>query len=109
VAVRNGELVLAFTPPNARTFQMSGTADELLRNALSDRFGGTWKVSVVHKSSDHPAPGTVQLPPDEVVSIDDGPDAVDQAADGERARAHDPVAFAMEALGAQIVDERERG
>ncbi len=118
VAVHDGELVLAFTPPNARTFQTSGTADALLRNALSDRFGGTWRVSVVHKSSDssahpmHPggassAPGTVTLAPDDVIDMDEPPDSVDQVADGERAHAHDPVAFAMEALGAHIVDERE--
>jgi DNA polymerase-3 subunit gamma/tau len=111
-AVRGTELVLAFTPGNATNFQKSGTAETLLREALSDRFGGSWKVTVVHKS---PTGGTVQLPPadgapaaapptpDDIESSSE----VDLEGDGERARLQDPVAFAMEALGAQIVDERE--
>lgn len=106
VAVRGTELVLAFTPGNASNFQKSGTADTLLREALNDRFGGAWKVTVVHKS---PSTGSVELPPDEPAAAQEPADSVDLVADGERARAQDPVAVAMEALGAQIVDERETG
>lgn len=102
-AVREGELVLELPPGNARNFQNSGTAEPLLRDALADRFGGKWKVSVVLKSAGN---DTIQLPPDEAPSVED---STDSAADGERARAYDPVAVAMEALGAQIVDEREAG
>ncbi len=101
MAVRGRELVLAFTAPNARNFQNSGTAETLLREALTDRFGGEWKVSIVPKSADN---ATIELPPEEAPTPDAEPDS---AADGERAKAHDPVAFAMEALGAKIVDERE--
>ncbi len=61
VAVRGTELVLAFTPGNASNFQKSGTADTLLREALSDRFGGSWKITVVQKS---PASGAVDFPAD---------------------------------------------
>ena len=109
VAVRGTELVLAFTPGNATNFQKSGTAETLLREALSDRFGGAWKVKVVHKS---PANGAIELPPDEPGPAEepaDSVDSVDMVGDGERARAADPVAIAMEALGAKIVDERETG
>ncbi len=103
VAVKGHELTLAFTAANARNFQSSGIGEELLREALSDRFGGTWKISYVHRSPDN---GSIQLPPDEPPSAADQPDSV---ADGERARSYDPVAVAMEALGAQIVEERETG
>jgi DNA polymerase-3 subunit gamma/tau len=118
VAVRGTELVLAFTPGNATNFQKSGNADTLLREALADRFGGAWKVTVVLKS---PSSGTVELPPDapprraaSAAAGEPDPDMdsdseVDLVGDGERARAQDPVAVAMEALGAQIVDERETG
>jgi DNA polymerase-3 subunit gamma/tau len=106
VAVRGTELVLAFTPGNATNFQKSGTADTLLREALSDRFGGVWKITVVHKS---PSNGAVELPPDEATAAAEPADSVDVVGDGERARAQDPVTVAMEALGAQIVDERETG
>jgi DNA polymerase III subunit gamma/tau len=113
VAVRGTELVLAFTPGNASNFQKSGTADTLLREALSDRFGGSWKVTVVQKS---PASGAVDIPPDASPRRSSGPSEpsdlepeseVDLVGDGERAKRQDPVAVAMEALGAQIVDERE--
>jgi DNA polymerase III subunit gamma/tau len=113
VAVRGTELVLAFTPGNASNFQKSGTADTLLREALSDRFGGSWKVTVVQKS---PASGAVAIPPDASPRRSSGPSEpsdlepeseVDLVGDGERAKRQDPVAVAMEALGAQIVDERE--
>jgi hypothetical protein len=104
VAVKGHELVLAFTAANARNFQSSGIGEELLREALNDRFGGSWKISYVHRSPDN---GSIQLPPDEPPpSPSEQPDAV---ADGERARAYDPVAAAIEVLGAQIVEERETG
>ncbi len=115
-AVRGNELVLAFTPGNASNFQKSGTADTLLREALADRFGGAWKVKVVHKSA---GSGAVDMPPEaaprraappgaaDPESDIEAESAVDLVGDGERARAQDPVAFAMEALGAQIVDDRE--
>jgi DNA polymerase-3 subunit gamma/tau len=106
VAIRGSELVLAFTPGNATNFQKSGTADTLLREALGDRFGGTWKVKVVNKS---PSNGTIELPPDEPAVSEEPADSVDLVGDGERATAQDPVAIAMEALGAKIVDERETG
>ncbi len=106
VAVRGTELMLAFTPGNATNFQKSGTAETLLREALGDRFGGAWKVKVVHKS---PSNGAIELPPDEPAASEEPADSVDLVGDGERARAQDPVAIAMEALGAQIVDERETG
>jgi DNA polymerase-3 subunit gamma/tau len=102
VRVNDGELVLAFTPPLARVYQ-SGNAEPLLRDALVDRFSGKWKITVVQKVADA---GTVNLLPDEPPPSDDEPDS---AADGQRARDHDPVAFAMRELGAQIVDEREAG
>jgi DNA polymerase-3 subunit gamma/tau len=105
-AVRNGELVLALPPGNAKNFQTSATAGPLLRDVLTERFGGTWKISVVHIGGGSGGDGTVQLPPDEPPPSDDDPDS---AADGERAKAHDPVAFAMRELGAQIVDERDAG
>jgi DNA polymerase-3 subunit gamma/tau len=114
VAVRGTELVLAFTPGNATNFSKSGTAETLLREALSDRFGGVWKITVVNKS---PAGGTVQLPPDSRTPHAPPPPTddiestseVDLVGDGERARMQDPVAVAMEALGAQILDERDTG
>jgi DNA polymerase III subunit gamma/tau len=102
-AVRDGELVLALPPGNAKNFQSSSTAEPLLRDALTERFGGKWKVSVVNIGGDK---SSAQLPPDEPPPRDEEPDSV---GDGERARAHDPVAFAMRELGAQIVDERETG
>ena len=100
-AVRDGELVLVLPPGNAKNFQNSGTAEPLLREALTQRFGGKWKITVGQKAPDA---RTINLLPDEPPPSDDEPDSVD---DGERARAHDPVAFAMRELGAQIVDERE--
>ncbi len=118
VAVRGNELVLAFTPGNATNFQKSGTADTLLREALSDRFGGSWKVKVVHKSASSgggeipseaaPRRGS-PAPPADLEPDVEAESEVDLVGDGERARAQDPVAVAMEALGAQIVDDRETG
>jgi hypothetical protein len=103
IRLNDGELVLAFaTPQLARVFQQ-GNAEPLLRDALIDRFSGKWKITVVQKSA---GPATIDLPPDEPPARDEEPDSV---GDGERARAHDPVAFAMRELGAQIVDERETG
>jgi DNA polymerase-3 subunit gamma/tau len=102
VKVNDGELFLAFTTPLSRVYQ-SGNAEPLLRDALVDRFSGKWKITVVQKAAGNE---TVDLLPDEPAPTDDEPDS---AADGERARAHDPVAFAMRELGAQIVDERETG
>jgi DNA polymerase-3 subunit gamma/tau len=102
VKVNDGELFLAFTTPLSRVYQ-SGNAEPLLRDALVDRFSGKWKITVVQKAAGNE---TVDLLPDEPTPTDDEPDS---AADGERARAHDPVAFAMRELGAQIVDERETG
>jgi hypothetical protein len=105
--------VLAFTPGNASNFQKSGTADTLLREALSDRFGGSWKITVIQKS---PSNGAVDFPADASPRRGSGPSEttdlepeseVDLVDDGERAKRQDPVAVAMEALGAQIVDERE--
>ncbi len=103
VEVRAGELVLALPPGNARNFQSSPSAGPLLRQALADRFGGSWKITVVSTDATRER---VELPPDEPPAMESDAD-VDPAADGERARAHDPVAFAMRELGAQIVDERE--
>jgi DNA polymerase-3 subunit gamma/tau len=102
-AVRAGELVLVLPPGNAKNFQNSGTAEPLLREALTQRFGGKWKITVGQKQPDV---GTVNLLPDEPPPNDDEPDS---DGDGERARTHDPVAFAMRELGARIVDERETG
>ena len=102
-AVRAGELVLVLPPGNAKNFQNSGTAEPLLREALTQRFGGKWKITVGQKQPDV---GTVNLLPDEPPPNDDEPDS---DGDGERALAHDPVAFAMRELGARIVDERETG
>ena len=111
VAVRGTELVLAFTPGNARNFQKSGTAETLLREALNDRFGGSWKITRrppvarqrCRSSSRRMSPRRARRQPDRRASrISVG--------DGERARAptiRSPSA--MEALGAQIVDERETG
>jgi DNA polymerase-3 subunit gamma/tau len=112
VAVRGTELVLSFTPGNATNFQKSGTADTLLREALSDRFGGSWKITVVNKSAssgafDPPADLSPRRgAPAEPTDLEPESE-VDLVDDGERARRQDPVAVAMEALGAQIVDERE--
>jgi DNA polymerase-3 subunit gamma/tau len=103
VKVNDGELFLAFTTPHLSRVYQSGNAEPLLRDALVDRFSGKWKVTVVQKAAGNE---TVDLLPDEPTPTDDEPDS---AADGERARAHDPVAFAMRELGAQIVDERETG
>jgi hypothetical protein len=123
-AVRDGELVLVLPPGNAKNYANSAVAEPLLRDALVQRFGGSWRITVLDAP---PAAGPIQLPPDGPVPRPDRPPAapvrangdansdadadsdVDSDADGERARAHDPVAFAIEALGAQIVDERERG
>jgi DNA polymerase-3 subunit gamma/tau len=133
-AVRDGELVLVLPPGNAKNYANSAVAEPLLRDALTQRFGGSWRITVLDKP---PAAGPIQLPPDEPAPsaarppseparAHGGPGSgsaggygsdasyetdadVDSEADGERARAHDPVAFAIEALGAQIVDERERG
>ena len=99
-------------PATRRNFQKSGTADTLLREALSDRFGGSWKITVVHKSASNGA-STSRLTrrraaarPAEPTDLEPESE-VDLVDDGERARRQDPVAVAMEALGAQIVDERE--
>jgi hypothetical protein len=132
--IRDGELVLVLPPGNARNYQASGAAEPLLREALAQRFGGSWRITVLDKP---PATGSIQLPADgpapsaaparsepaQPAGSDGSAPAdgyrsdasyetdadVDSEGDGERARAHDPVAFAIEALGAQIVDERERG
>ncbi len=130
VQVSGYELTLAFTPANLGNFQRAGTSEALLREALSDLFGGTWRLKYLPKGPD----GTVQLPsaraggggpgngaaatpPGDaghtyVTGEEPDPDNdsdvidIDEAGDGERARMHDPVAVAMEALGAKIVEDR---
>jgi hypothetical protein len=103
VKVNDGELFLAFSTPHLARVYQSGNAEPLLRDALVDRFSGKWKITVIQKAA---GDETIDLVPDEPTPTDDEPDS---AADGERARAHDPVAVAMRELGAQIVDERETG
>ena len=155
VRVNGFELTLAFTPANLGNFQRLGTAEPLLTDALSTRFGGTWNLKYIPLGPD----GTSALPPEpggnggrpgpsvvsatwadadepggaapqdatEPVRADDDPDpdtndpdtndpdtndpdtndGVDEQSDGIRGRIHDPVAVAMEALGAKIVEERE--
>jgi hypothetical protein len=106
VEVRDGELVLALPPGNARNFQNNSSAGPLLRQALSERFGGSWKITVV--STAERANGRIELPPDEPPPVDAEPNPdVNLSVDAEPPRPNDPVAVAMEGLGAQIVDERE--
>jgi DNA polymerase-3 subunit gamma/tau len=118
VDVRGTELHLAL--PNAVLAERleNGRSSAVLRDALTEVLGGTWRVraraaaaagsasaSRQSRPSDGPASSSDEPPPPADLPSADDEDMPEAGSGG----AHDPVALLTQGLGARVIDERDAG
>ncbi|HSP37130.1 MAG TPA: hypothetical protein VLR26_05205, partial [Frankiaceae bacterium] len=125
--VRGNELVLGFNSVMARTFANAQDAERVLREALTEVVGGTWRVTAEVLKPGAPSPGSSSgaggpggggspAPrgrssggPVDVSSVADLPSADDEdMPEGGSGGAHDPVALLAQGLGAHVIGERDK-
>ncbi len=98
----------------AATFE-GGHYAEVLREALTEVVGGTWRIraraaNAPSPSGRRPSPRESSTPPPRDDAPEDLPSADDEdMPEAGSGGAHDPVALLTQGLGARVIDERDAG